>query len=280
MTVREALRSAEKTLFSAGVPDARLDAEYLLAGVLDAPRLLVVASGETPLTDRRAEAYFALVARRAQREPLQYILGSQPFMGCSFCVDRRVLIPRQDTEILCEQALMRAPEQGRVLELCTGSGAVAVVLKKTLPSLSVSASDISPDALSVAQMNAEQNGADIDFREGDLFSPFSGERFSMILANPPYIPSGDLPSLQKEVLWEPSLALNGGADGLDFYRRIAAQAPEYLTENGILILEIGWDQADAVRALCESAGFTRLETVQDLGGRDRVIIASGGAPHV
>ena len=269
-------------LQDAGVPDARLDAEYLLAGVLDAPRLLVVASGETPLTDTRAEQYFALVARRQGREPLQYILGTQPFMGCSFYVDERVLIPRQDTETLCAQALQNAPEPGAALDLCTGSGARAFVIKKAMPALSVSASDISEDALTLARQNAALNGVSVDFRAGDLFAPFEGERFSMIVSNPPYIPTGDLPALQEEVRREPALALDGGEDGLSFYRRIAREAPDHLTQDGVLLLEIGCDQAQAVCGLLREAGFAAPQVVRDTAGRDRVIIARthGGSAYV
>ena len=273
MTIREALKLAEEILLDAGVPDARLDAEYLLAGVLDAPRLLVVASGETPLTDARAEQFFTLIARRQSREPLQYILGTQPFMGCSFCVDERVLIPRQDTETLCEQALLNAPEQGAVLDLCTGSGALAVVIKKAMPALLVCASDVSEAALSLAQKNAKENGASIDFRQGDLFEPVQNERFDMIVSNPPYIPTGELSTLQEEVRREPALALDGGEDGLSFYRRIAREAPGYLTENGSLLMEIGCDQAKAVFGLLTDAGFSGLRVVRDTAGRDRVVIA-------
>ena len=282
MTIREALRCAEKMLLDAGVPDARLDAEYLLAGVLDAPRLLVVASGETPLTNTRAEQYFTLIARRQGREPLQYILGTQPFMGCSFYVDERVLIPRQDTETLCEQALLNAPETGAALDLCTGSGALAVVIKKALPGLSVSASDVSEDALALARQNAALNGVSVDFREGDLFAPFEGERFSVIVSNPPYIPTGCLPSLQEEVRREPALALDGGTDGLSFYRRIAREAPDHLTEDGVLLLEIGCDQGQAVCGLLREAGFAAPQVVRDTAGRDRVVIARthGGKDHV
>ncbi len=282
MIIRQALKTAEEILLDAGVPDARLDAEYLLAGVLDAPRLLVVASGETPLTDARAEQYFALIARRQSREPLQYILGTQPFMGCSFCVDERVLIPRQDTEVLCEQALLCAPEQGAVLDLCTGSGALAVVIKKALPNLRVYGSDISAGALCLARRNAAENGVSVEFREGDLFAPFAGMRFSMIVSNPPYIPTGDLSSLQEEVKREPSLALDGGADGLSFYRRIASQAPGYLERDGVLLLEIGCDQAEAVGGLLTAAGFSAPRVVRDLAGRDRVVTArlSGEEGHV
>jgi release factor glutamine methyltransferase len=241
--------------------------------VLDAPRLLVVASGETPLTDARAEQFFTLVARRQSREPLQYILGTQPFMGCSFCVDERVLIPRQDTETLCEQALLNAPEQGAVLDLCTGSGALAVVIKKAMPALLVCASDVSEAAISLAQKNARENGADIDFRQGDLFEPFQNERFDMIVSNPPYIPTGELATLQEEVRREPALALDGGEDGLSFYRRIAREAPAHLKENGVLLMEIGWDQAQAVLNLLTDAGFSGLQVVRDTAGRDRVVIA-------
>ena len=273
MTIREALKSAEAQLISSAVPDARLDAEYLLAGVLDAPRLMVLASGETPLTDATAGRFFALVRRRASREPLQYILGTQPFMGCTFMVDDRALIPRQDTEILGEQALLRAPETGRALDLCTGSGALAVVLSRALPGLHVTASDISPAALALARQNALLNGVSVDFREGDLFAPVSGETFDLIVSNPPYIPSGDLSGLQEEVKREPRLALDGGPDGLSFYRQIAAQAPHHLTPGGFLLMEIGCDQAPAVTALLLDAGFPAPEVIRDLAGRDRVIAA-------
>ena len=276
MTIREALRSAEKILLDAGVPDARLDAEYLLAGVLDAPRLLVCASGETPLSAARTDAFFALIGRRAGREPLQYILGTQPFMGYSFCVDERALIPRQDTETLMEQALLLAPESGDALDLCTGSGVLAVTLKKLLPALRVTAADISADALALARLNAERLGADVDFRHGDLFAPVPGERFALILCNPPYIPTGELDGLQEEVRREPALALDGGPDGLSFYRRIAREAPAHLTDGGRLLLEIGSTQGEAVSALLREAGFAQVRVQRDLAGLDRVVTARRG----
>lgn len=272
MTVREALRSAEELLLGAGVPDARLDAEYLLAGVLDAPRLLVCLSGDTVLSEGRLELFFSQVMRRGRREPLQYILGTQPFMGFEFRVTPDVLIPRNDTETLCEQATLCAPEGGTALDLCTGSGALAVALKRLRPDLTVTATDLSPAALAVARQNADALDAAVDFREGDLFDPVWDERFDLILSNPPYIPSGELPGLQEEVRREPDMALDGGPDGLCFYRRIAEEAPGHLKSCGALLLEIGCDQGEAVRALL-GEGFRDIQIYRDLNGLERVVKA-------
>ena len=148
-----------------------------------------------------------------------------------------------------------------------------MVIKKAMPALLVCASDISEAALSLAQKNAKENGAVIDFRQGDLFEPFQNERFDMIVSNPPYIPTGELSTLQEEVRREPALALDGGEDGLSFYRRIAREAPAHLKENGVLLMEIGCDQAQAVLDLLTDAGFSGLQVVRDTAGRDRVVIA-------
>ena len=272
MTIRDALKAAEKTLLEADVPDARLDAEYLLAGVLDAPRLLVCLSGETPLPPDHEVAFFSLIERRKTREPLQYILGTQVFMGFTFLVTPDVLIPRADTETLCEQALLYADENRRVLDLCTGSGALAVSIKRLSPACSVTATDISEKALAIARENAATLEADIEFLQGDLFSPLQGRRFDIILSNPPYIPNGELDTLQAEVQKEPRAALAGGTDGLDFYREIAQKAPSHLEKRGMLLLEIGETQGDAVRALL-SPKFDDIKLIHDLSGRPRVVSA-------
>jgi len=271
MTVREALRLGSGILDSAGVPDARLDAEYLMAGVLDVPRLLALAAGDTQLTDRRTEEYLDLIGRRASREPLQYILGTQSFMGFIFRVRPLVLIPRQDTETLCEQALLWAPEGGSLLDLCTGSGALAIAIKKLREDLAVTATDISGEALDLARENALALDAEVRFLQGDLLAPVRGERFDVIVSNPPYIPTADIPGLQAEVLKEPALALDGGPDGLAFYRRITEKAKDALNAGGALLMEIGCSQAADVRALMNSAGFTGLQTVRDMAGLDRVV---------
>lgn len=270
MTVLDALKWAEGELRA--IPDPRLDAEYLLAAVLDMPRLQLLVSKRRELADAERETYTRLVARRRSREPLQYILGSQPFMGFSFRTDPRALIPRNDTEALCEQALLRLRPGSRVLDVCTGTGAIAIALKKLCPGALVTASDISAGALSLARENAEALGADVRFLEGDLFAPVKGERFDVIVSNPPYIPDTLRGQLQAEVEREPALALFAGADGLDFYRRIAAEAPAHLAPGGWLLMEVGDGEMDAVTALL-TPDFDPPLRLNDLNGLPRVIAA-------
>ena len=190
-------------------------------------------------------------------------------------MDSRVLIPRQETETLCELGLahlhgIRAP---RVLDLCTGSGALAVAIKTECPRAEVTAADLSADALDVAMENARRNGADVRFLQGDLFAPVAGERFDLVVSNPPYIPSADCDTLQPEVRREPRMALDGGNDGLCFYRRIVAEAPAHLTTGGMLAVEVGDGQAAAVAALFASAGLTGTAVHNDLYGMARVVCA-------
>ena len=277
MTVREALRIAADRLAQAGVPDARLDAEYLLAELLHTDRLHLIADGGASLSDAQLNAYEQWLARRERREPLQYVLGTQPFMGCMLAVSPAALIPRADTECLCEAALAVLKPGMRVLDLCTGTGALAIALKKHCPGVEVCASDLSVDALALARENAIRNGADVRFFSGDLFTPLRGERFDLIVSNPPYIPRGELPGLQAEVRFEPDMALDGGEDGLDFYRRIAAEAPEHLNRNGWLMLEIGSTQAQDVSRLLQEHRFSEMKILPDLAGLDRVVCAYNGS---
>ena len=271
MTVREALRKSADRLAQAGVPDARLDAEYLLAELLHTDRLHLIADSGASLSDAHLNAYEQWLARRERREPLQYILGTQPFMGCMLAVSPAALIPRADTECLCEAALAVLKPGMRVLDLCTGTGALAIALKKHCPGAEVCASDLSEDALALAGENADRNGTDVRFFAGDLFTPLHGERFDLIVSNPPYIPRGELPGLQAEVRFEPDMALDGGEDGLDFYRRIAAETPGYLNPGGWLMLEIGSTQAQDVSRLLQEHGFSEIKILPDLAGLDRVV---------
>lgn len=271
-----ALRAAAAGLADAGVPDAVLDAEYLLAEVLHCPRLSLRLEKTRLLTAEQEAAYGALLARRKSREPLQYILGTQPFMGFPLRVDSRALIPRNDTEALCEQALLHLGPGQRALDLCTGTGALAIALKKLCPGADVTAADISADALALARENAAALGADVRFLQGDLFAPVAGERFHVIVSNPPYIPDTLRGQLQPEVNREPALALFAGADGLDFYRRIAALAPAYLLPGGWLLLEIGDTQFDAVAALLSGA-FEGITRIRDMNGLPRVVAAQAKA---
>ena len=270
-TVLEALKAAEQRLKE--VPDPRLDAEWLLSEVLGVSRLEMLLDKRRELTEAEAAAFEALLARREAREPLQYILGSQSFMGFSLKTDSRALIPRNDTEALCEEALKYFRPGGRVLDLCTGSGALAAAIKKLCPGAEVVASDISEAALSLAKENAAALNADIRFMQGDLFSPVAGEKFDVIVSNPPYIPEGLRGCLQAEVEREPALALFAGDDGLDFYRRIAREAPAHLLPGGRLCIEIGDGQGDAVKALLYEE-FTDIQVLNDLNGLPRVVSAA------
>ena len=267
-TVREALRAGAARLSAAGVTEASNDAALLLSFVTGEAPLSLRADSGRELAAEDAVAYEALLIRRAAREPLQYITGEAPFMGLMLKAAPRVLIPRFDTETLCEQALLRLCGREHVLDLCTGSGALAVAIADRFPDATVFAGDISSDAVALALENALRCGVNVTVRQGDLFAPFAGERFDMIVSNPPYIPSGDLLGLMEEVHSEPVLALDGGRDGLDFYRRIIDEAPHYLTAKGWLLLEFGDGQASAVTALL-SENFEEIAVYSDLNGLER-----------
>ena len=252
---------AARRLEAAGSPDPMADARLLSWG--DSLREL------PPQEEARLEA---LLRRRLAGEPVQYILESAWFMGLEFYVDRRVLIPRQDTEVLCEAALafLQGKASPRVLDLCAGSGAIGLSLAKLCPQVSVTLADISADACAVIAENRLRLGVEAEAVEGDLFAPLPGREFDLIVCNPPYIRTGELAALQAEVQKEPRLALDGGADGLCFYRRIAAEYQKHLAPGGALLLEIGWDEAEDVRAL-----FGGGRVLRDLNGRDRVIEIQG-----
>lgn len=269
-TIHEALRGAAARLNAAGVPDALNDAALLLSHVTGEPPLNLRADGGRPLPQEALTAFEALILRREKREPLQYILGEAPFMGLMLRTAPGVLIPRFDTEALCQQAIARMTDGARVLDLCTGTGALAVAIARQYPRARVFAGDISPQAVSLARENAVRCGVALDARMGDLFAPFAGETFDIIVSNPPYIPTGDLAGLQAEVKKEPALALDGGPDGLTLYRRIAADAPAHLTDRGWLLLEIGSGQAADVRSLLAS-DFEQISVHADLNGLDRVV---------
>ena len=270
MTIREALRAATARLEQADVPDADVDASYLLASVLKEDTLAMRINGHRELTEEQEKAFDALCDRRAAREPLQYILGETEFMGLTFHVEPGVLIPRADTEILVEKALEWMKPGARVLDIGTGSGAIAVSLAKLGRQAQVTAVDVSDRALEIARQNAERNGAAVEFVKSDCFSALKGRKYDMIVSNPPYISTDEMRGLMPEVTREPELALFGGADGLDFYRRISREAPEYLNEGGCLLFEIGWLQKDAVSALVK-AHIGEPFALRDYGQNWRVV---------
>jgi release factor glutamine methyltransferase len=214
-----------------------------------------------------------MITRRAKREPLQYILGTQEFLGLEFVVTPAVLIPRHDTEVLVTEAVKRGSGCRSILDIGTGSGCVAVTVAKALPEAEVCTVDVSGEAIEVARGNAERNRVSVQFFQGSLFEPFAGKRFDMVVSNPPYITSADLATLQQEVRdFEPEGALDGGGDGLDFYRRIAADAPAFLNPGGWLLFEVGAGQAGEVLELLKAGGFTNERFTQtDPAGIERVV---------
>lgn len=271
-TILKVLNWTKGYLAEKGVENARLEAEWLLSAALGLDRVGLYVNFEKPLLPDELARIRGLVVRRAKREPLQYILGTQEFMGLEFRVDPAVLIPRHDTETLVQEAVNRAGDAQRVLDIGAGSGCIAVTLAKLMPEAEVAAVDCSDTALNVARDNAARNGVTVRFVSGSLFEPFGGKRFDLIASNPPYIPTADLAGLQPEVRdYEPKGALDGGADGLDFYRLLVPAAPEHLTPGGWLMVEVGIGQAKAVQEMFTVAKFCEIFTVRDPGGIERVV---------
>ncbi len=256
-------------------PDARYEAEHLLLQVLGRDRAWLFAHGNEPLPGRQAAALDALLARRAAGEPLAYLLGRRGFWTLDLRVSPATLIPRPETERLVELALARLPEAQplHIADLGTGSGAIALALASERPRAQVVATDVSDEALRVAQQNAVENGiANVVFRRGSWLAPVQAERFDLIASNPPYIADGDPHLRQGDLRFEPPTALSSGADGLDAIRDIVAAAPMHLQPDGWLLLEHGWDQGEAIRALMVAAGFSEVATETDLEQRDRVTL--------
>jgi release factor glutamine methyltransferase len=259
-----------------GIPSARTDADLLLAATLRVDRVGLYLRYDQPLQAQELADFRAKVARRACHEPLAYILGEVEFWSLNFAVSPDVLIPRPDTEVLVEEALAVDKDAARVLDVGTGSGAIAIALAVERPHWQVSALDLSAAALAVARDNAQRHGADkrMRFLHGDL-AHLPAEEFDLIVANPPYIPSKDLAGLMPDVRdYEPHLALDGGANGLAAYRALAAQAPAHLLSGGRLLVEIGQGQERAVAELFAQAGLEEIHTRADYAGIIRVVIGS------
>lgn len=277
MTFQEALKRGEAYLEEHQVPDAAIDAWYLLeyAGKKkiggQVNRAWFLMNRQSALPQDVREDYEKLLKLRGTRVPLQHITGEQEFMGIPFLVNDKVLIPRQDTEILVEEAMKAVKEGARILDVCTGSGCIIISLLKLVPGIRGTACDLSGEALQVAAENARRQEVDVDFRQGDLLEPIEG-RFDVIVSNPPYIPTGEIETLMEEVrLFEPVTALDGREDGLYFYRRLAAESPEYLKAGGWLMVEIGCGQGVQVAELMRKAGFCDVAVQKDLAGLDRVV---------
>ena len=278
MTYQEAYQKATGELKAAGIPEPESDAWILLEHVTGMTRTRYYVDGFERMPKNEEDRFFELVSCRKTRIPVQHLTGVQEFMGYEFAVNEHVLVPRQDTEILVEEAekrllLMKKENPVKVLDMCTGSGCIALSLLHYTNDTSAVATDISEAALTVAVQNAGQLKLTerVSFAETDLF-PVQKEKFDLIVSNPPYIPTEVIETLAPEVKdHEPRLALDGTKDGLSFYRRIIRTAPEWLFESGWLILEIGYDQGEAVSAMMRENGFRDIEVIRDLGGKDRVV---------
>lgn len=269
MVISEALNEI-RTLLKKSDIDPR-EARLLLAysmGIL-ADDLIKINS----CTKEEYSKCISYVKRRVNGEPFAYIVGYKEFMKLKFFVDNNVLIPREDTEILAEEAIKLNKKS--ILDMCTGSGCIAISLAKYIDKASVDAVDISKNALKIARKNAKFNKVNVNFINSDLFENVS-KKYGLIISNPPYIPSLDIEELQCEVKNEPHIALDGGTDGLDFYKKISKEALKYLVEGGVLMYEIGYDQAESVSEILKDCGYDKVEVKKDLSGNDRVVIARKG----
>ena len=272
-TYASALRYGKKYLADRQIENSGGDAWYLMEYVWGIDRNYYFLHSDDIIEQKDEERYRDLLQKRGSHIPLQHLTGTCDFMGLTFQVNDQVLIPRQDTETLVESALLRLKEGDRALDLCTGSGCIILSLEKLGPGIRGLGADISAAALAVAKRNRDSLGLESDFCISDLFEGIEGV-FDIIVSNPPYIASGKIPGLMEEVRgFEPLLALDGGADGLDFYRRIIKDARDFLKPGGWLGLEIGYDQREAVEELLRRQGFTKTETLQDLAGLDRTVWA-------
>lgn len=287
MTYREVCKKGETALAEAGIEEAELNARLLLEYVCGTSRSDLLAHGEREVAPEEQRLYERLIAKRRDKIPLQQITGSQGFMGLEFSVNEHVLIPRQDTEILVEEVLKNLHDGMRILDMCTGSGCILISLLHYSNDCTGVGADISGEALQVAEENKRRLlGTSADARlpeipdcifvQSDLFENIEG-RFDIIVSNPPYISADEIETLMPEVRdHEPRLALDGGGDGLFFYRRIIAESPGYLPGGGMLFFEIGCHQAEAVVMLMEEAGFLEVKTVKDYAGLDRVVYGTKG----
>ncbi len=257
-----------------GVDAPRLTAELLLAHALGCDRVRLYLDFDKPLAEGELGTYRALVKRRVAGEPTAYLIGRKDFFGRAFKADRRALVPRPETELVVEAALAALPEDGALLDLCTGSGCIAVTAALERPRARVVATDLSGEALGLARENAEALGARVELLQGDLYAPLPPDlRFDVIAANPPYVPSAEIPGLARELSHEPALALDGGEEGLAVVRRLVLGAPGHLRPGGALVVEMHESHREALPRLCREAGLERAEARRDLAGLWRYLVA-------
>ncbi len=254
-----------------GIADAATDALLLIEHVTGMDRNGLLLHGSEGVPADKEEEYLELVGKRAAHIPLQHITGHQEFMGLDFFVNEHVLVPRFDTECLVEEAMLCVEDGMKVLDMCTGSGCVIISLARYKNDLEAVGCDISEEALKLARKNAEANGACVKFLRSDLYEAVDGA-FDVIVSNPPYIRTSEIGELMEEVRdHEPLMALDGGEDGLDFYRRLMAGADDHLLPGGVILFETGFDQGEAVSSLMKEHGYKDVSVVKDLAGNDRVV---------
>ena len=272
--VFEVLKEAQDFLSLAGVKDGRVSTEVLLAAVLKIPRSKLSLIHDKKLTKEEHSLINSFLQRRAKREPVAYILGSWEFMGLEFKVNENVLIPRPETELLVEEVL-NVKEKESVLDLCTGSGCIAISLAKLGSFKNITASDISEKALAVAKDNASLNGIEnINFVLSNIFENLGGSKFDIIVSNPPYVSPSEYKSLEPELLkYEPSIALVTEDDGLFFYKQIAHQAPKFLNKDGMVLVELNANKSGLIKDIFEAAGFKDIKIIKDYAGLDRILKA-------
>lgn len=276
-TIKSALSEGTAVLRTAGIDESRDQANLLLMHVLNRDRTFLLAHPDEKLSAKQFDQYRAVVARRAQGSPLQYLTGHQEFFKLDFEVSPAVLIPRPETELIVELGLELLKKEATPFfaDMGTGSGAIVVSLLQELPGARAVAFDVSPSALAVAKQNAERHGVmdRLQLVESDLFSAFdSGRPFDLIVSNPPYVPANDLTGLQREVRYEPQKALDGGPDGLTVIRRLLEEAPDFLLAHGHLVFEIGFDQHEAITNLIDRAVWKLIEVRKDLQGIPRTVV--------
>jgi release factor glutamine methyltransferase len=274
-TTLKVLNWTKDFLLSKGIANARLEAEWLLCAVTRLDRVGLYLNYDKPLNEVELAEYRSMVTRRARREPLQHILGTEEFYGLEYEVTADVLIPRHDTEVLVSQALKLHPDALSVLDIGTGSGCIAVTLQKQLTQAKVTATDISLAALAVARRNAEKHEANIEFLEGSLFVPVGNRSFDLVVSNPPYIPTSDICNLEQEVRdYDPLTALDGGRDGLEIYKKLIPAAGKHLNQDGWLLVEIGFAQAaDVVQLFRDSCLYREPVVARDTSEIERVVAA-------
>lgn len=278
MKIKNILNKGIEILKKNNIEEATLKSRMILSNILDKSKEYIMIYEENEINIEKEKEFFSKIERLKNNEPIQYILNKQEFMGINFFVNENVLIPQPDTEILVEELMnivgkIEEKREIKILDLCTGSGAIGISLAKKIENVSVYASDISKEALKIAKKNSLDNNVQIKLIESNIFEKIStSNKFDIITSNPPYIKTEIIETLPEEVKKEPIIALDGGQDGLDFYRKIISQASNYLNKNGYLALEIGYDQKELVEDMLKENKYKNIYSKKDLSQNDRIVI--------